>query len=161
MINFFCFNSYGETTFSDVGQGGWWGNGSSVPWLIFTNLLTEVMGFNKRIGRNQRKRQHPTTENAKTIRKCSVFLLGALCHHIYLQRVKTHLPILLYLRSQSRLKEKKGCRPSTNDSEPWLCIRIPWGGFRNIFHWCLHHPTSPLPSTFHPSPPGPDSVGLG
>ena len=77
------------------------------------------MGFNKRIGRNQKKRQHPTTEHVKTIRKCSIFLLGALCHLIYLQHVKTHLPIHPYLRSQSRLKEKR------KDADPLPVILNP------------------------------------
>ena len=37
------------------------------------NLMTKVTAFNKRIGRNQNKRQNPTTENVKTIKKMLYF----------------------------------------------------------------------------------------
>lgn len=68
------------------------------------NLTTKVTAFNRRIGRNQNNRQNPSTENVKTIKKNALFfLLSALSHHMYLQHVKIHLPIHLYLRRQSKL----------------------------------------------------------
>ena len=38
-----------------------------------TNVTTKVTAFNKRFGRNQNKRQNPTAENVKTIKKMLYF----------------------------------------------------------------------------------------